>query len=699
MDAGNRFFLAKLKAEGRPPAAPTPENPLAPYELTLANLDTLLPLLRKHDIQVILTLSAIYGSKAGDVFYETDENDYNKHMPELWGALAKRYRNESIIIGYDIKNEPNYRDPVIAKKIWWDDLLPNSIAAIRKHDDQVWLVVEAPPTGGMPWGFAQMPLIDDPRVMYSFHHYMPHAYTHQGIRGIQKRGPDTRGHYTWPGKSPRFDGGKPVDWDKTALERTMQEVILFQRRNPGARIFVGEFGAARWAPGAAQWLADSLEIFERHGWDWTLHSFTSAFNAWDPTYAPDDNLKSRPDYPEGAKDTGYFRVIKKELLKNTALPPPPPPVTIATDSADSTNPATAAERTPHARWRGANTGIRHITEDYINYLAANHANAIRINFELDTYDPAYKAELKAAGKKAKPATPENPLAPYERNLARLDAMLPACRQLDIQIILAAAGLHGSRFDVFYEGDENERNAHLIDFWRAMSRRYRDEPAIVAWDIKNEPNYQDPRQAREIWWDWLLPECIKTIRANDAKIWLVIAAPPNGGMPWGFAQMPVIDDPRVMYTFHHYMPHAYTHQGVRAIQKRGPDTRGLYTYPGDSPRFDSGKMVAGWNKASVEKTMEEVIHFQKRNPGTRVFVGEFGVIRWAPGGEQWITDAIDLFEKHGWDWTFHSLGEWNGWDPTYLPDAPVENRPVFQEGIQETPRLKAVKTGWLLNARD
>jgi hypothetical protein len=309
LDAHIVEFRDRIKAEGRKPAAPTPENPLAPYELHFARLDALLPVLRRHGIQIILTASALYGGKQGDVFFETDKNDNNPHLPEFWRGVSKRYRREPLIVGYCIKNEPNYRDPAQAKKIWWDDLLPNSIKAIRENDKKVWLVLESPPTGALAWGFAQIPAIDDPRVIYALHHYMPHAYTHQGVRGLQKRGPDTRGAYTYPGESPRFDGGKVVSWDKAAVERTLHEVFQFQKRKPGVRIFVSEFGVARWAPGGAQWLADAIEIFERHGWDWTYHSF-GGWSGWDPTYEADDDLRSRPDPTQDIKNTDRFQVVK-----------------------------------------------------------------------------------------------------------------------------------------------------------------------------------------------------------------------------------------------------------------------------------------------------------------------------------------------------------------------------------------------------
>ena len=46
----------------------------------------------------------------------------------------------------------------------------------------------------------------------------------------------------------------------------------FEERH-GAKIYVGEFSAAAWAPGADQYLRDCIEVFNENGWDWTYHAF------------------------------------------------------------------------------------------------------------------------------------------------------------------------------------------------------------------------------------------------------------------------------------------------------------------------------------------------------------------------------------------------------------------------------------------
>ena len=51
-----------------------------------------------------------------------------------------------------------------------------------------------------------------------------------------------------------------------------EPVREFQQKH-GARIYVGEFSAVAWAPGAEKYLEDCIALFEEYGWDWSYHAF------------------------------------------------------------------------------------------------------------------------------------------------------------------------------------------------------------------------------------------------------------------------------------------------------------------------------------------------------------------------------------------------------------------------------------------
>ena len=60
--------------------------------------------------------------------------------------------------------------------------------------------------------------------------------------------------------------------DSQHLRQTVQVVRDFQLKY-NVPIFIGEFSAIAWAPGAERYLEDCISIFEEYGWDWTYHAF------------------------------------------------------------------------------------------------------------------------------------------------------------------------------------------------------------------------------------------------------------------------------------------------------------------------------------------------------------------------------------------------------------------------------------------
>ena len=356
----------------------------------------------------------------------------------------------------------------------------------------------------------------------------------------------------------------------------------------------------------------------------------------------------------------------------------------------------SAPRVLDSRWRGDDVSIQDISPEKVNYIAQLHCNSLRLHIDVDPANHNKPLDQQVA------PTEKDPLAPYAANLKLLDDVLPICRKDGIQVVIAGGDIYGRKTDVFEKGTIEGSNirVQLREFWTAMSARYKDEPAIVAYDIRNEPTYAE--SDKDSWWKQMLPECIAAIRKNDSTVWIVVE--PYMAFADHFPEVPIIDDPKVIYSFHTYWPHGYTHQGVRFRQHRSQeDSLGAWTYPGNAPRVENPKQpiaaqkLSYWDKAAVLKTMQPVIDFQKAHPGVRILCGEFGVIRWAPNNAVYLKDMIDLLEQQGWDWTFHSLGEWNGWDPSYASTDPnVGNRKDFTGGVVETDRLQVLKAGWALN---
>jgi hypothetical protein len=143
----------------------------------------------------------------------------------------------------------------------WRNLQIKAARAIRAIDPTTPISIEVDGSDS-PINFAWMDPVNVSGVIYSVHMYSPMEFTHQGVSADW----GVAGGLTYPGTF----NGKP--FNKETLRAYLQPVRDFQLANK-ARIYVGEFSAIRWAPGAAQYLADVTSIFEEYGWDWCYHAF------------------------------------------------------------------------------------------------------------------------------------------------------------------------------------------------------------------------------------------------------------------------------------------------------------------------------------------------------------------------------------------------------------------------------------------
>jgi aryl-phospho-beta-D-glucosidase BglC (GH1 family) len=244
-------------------------------------------------------------------------------------------------------------------------------------------------------------------------------------------------------------------------------------------------------------------------------------------------------------------------------------------------------------------------------------------------------------------------------LARLDAALPYCRRYGVSVVVdlhsppggaaSPGGYAAADADLF---SDKGCQAKFVEVWQRIARRYKGVAGIWGYDLANEP-VEDSLGEDCDDWHGLAERTARAIRAIDPKRTLIVECA-AGGNPDGFDGFEPIDAPNVVYSVHMYLPHAFTHQGVF-----GPS--GPVRYPG----VIDGKQ---WDRAQLETALKPVVDFQRRYH-VHIYVGEFSAIRWAPDDSsyRYLKDLIDLFEEHGWDWTYHAFREWDGWSVEHGPD--------------------------------
>lgn len=236
----------------------------------------------------------------------------------------------------------------------------------------------------------------------------------------------------------------------------------------------------------------------------------------------------------------------------------------------------------------------------------------------------------------------------DAELLELDEVLAACLKYGI---LAVVDLHSPPGGRRPNQDlvlthERKYFDKFVSVWQKIAQRYKGHPAVWAYDLMNEPvQNTDPAIGLP---DYLEAQVMatKAIRAIDPDVPIIIETDFRD-TAIGFKYLVPVELPGIIYEIHMYYPDRFTHQGLHG-RPIG------VTYPGviDYKVYD---------KDRLRKYLEPVRIFQ-RAYNVHIYVGEFSAIRWAPGSSayRYLKDCIDIFEEYGWDWSYHSFREWDGW---------------------------------------
>jgi aryl-phospho-beta-D-glucosidase BglC (GH1 family) len=264
------------------------------------------------------------------------------------------------------------------------------------------------------------------------------------------------------------------------------------------------------------------------------------------------------------------------------------------------------------------------------------------------------------------------LAAYETwlqgQLQKLDAGLPLCEKYGLMVVVdlhcAPGGSAECGKGLFNDASCQKK---FVEVWERLARKYKEAKAVWGYDLLNEPSEGAVDESCADW-EELAGRAAKAIRAIDPKR-AIIVEPPQGGGPSGLDKFYPIDATNVVYSVHMYLPHAFTHQGVHTKWTK------KFRYPGEI----DGQM---WDKARLEAALAPAIKFQKMY-GAHMYIGEFSAIRWAPDNSayRYLKDLIDIFEAHGWDWSYHAFREWSGWSVEHGPD-PKDTKPAAQPTDRE-----------------
>lgn len=254
---------------------------------------------------------------------------------------------------------------------------------------------------------------------------------------------------------------------------------------------------------------------------------------------------------------------------------------------------------------------------------------------------------------------------FSAELDELEKVLEHAEKLGIKVAVDMHGAPGARLDNFDLAMFHEKKYAdaFIACWEKLAARFKGHPAIWAYDIINEP-----QQRGAVAENYLAIQyrAATAIRAIDPDVPLIVTC--NIGGPDTYSYLSPLPFKDVIYTVHMYEPINYTHQGISG-------TAPLISYPG---LIDAKK----WNREMLKKALMPVRKFEKKY-GARIYVGEFSVVRYAPGGAQYLKDVISIFEEYGWDWSYHAFRESHYWSVEHAgPDGahPVPARDTDRKRV-------------------
>jgi endoglucanase len=251
----------------------------------LGYLDAAVKMILDHGLAVVIDLHPDSGFKAR----LAKEDSFVEELADFWRALARHYSTwDAERVSFEILNEPEFSD-----RYRWSGVQAKLAAAIREGAPRHTMIAT-----GARWSddddLVFIEPLRDPNVIYNFHFYEPHIFTHQGANW---------GAYFWhwvkglhypssPESAAKVAAGVPdaVDrlavirygqehWDAARIDAEIAQVAEWARQH-GVPVVCNEFGVYREYADPRDreaWIHDVRTALEQQGMGWTLWDYSGSF--------------------------------------------------------------------------------------------------------------------------------------------------------------------------------------------------------------------------------------------------------------------------------------------------------------------------------------------------------------------------------------------------------------------------------------
>lgn len=209
--------------------------------------------------------------------------------------------------------------------------------------------------------------------------------------------------------------------------------------------------------------------------------------------------------------------------------------------------------------------------------------------------------------------------------------------------------------------DNEFVEQFADYWRALAKHYSSWNAdLVFFEILNEPEFRDRYR-----WQGVQSKLAVAIR-EGAPAQSIIVAGANWSADNELLFIEPLRDPNIIYNFHFYDPHVFTHQGATWSTNYVHYLKDL-PYPSNPENVQPAAALVPdavnrlavihygmdrWNAARIDEEIGQIAAWGKRW-NVPLTCNEFGVYRKTASPKHraaWISDVRTTLEKYGIGWT-------------------------------------------------
>ncbi|MCS7201964.1 MAG: glycoside hydrolase family 5 protein [Dictyoglomus sp.] len=202
--------------------------------------------------------------------YEEIMQEPEKHKErflKLWEQISEHYKDYPETLYFELLNEPCMN----LKSNLWNEYLMEAVKIVRKTNPTRKIII-GPTDWNNIYRLNELKIPQgDKNIIVTFHYYNPFNFTHQGAEWVN---PSPPVGVKWLG----------TEAEKKAIERELDMVVDWSKRNGNPPLYMGEFGAYSKADmeSRVRWTSFVARSAEKRGIAWSYWEFCSGFGIYDP---------------------------------------------------------------------------------------------------------------------------------------------------------------------------------------------------------------------------------------------------------------------------------------------------------------------------------------------------------------------------------------------------------------------------------